>query len=173
MLEFNGVTGVILAGGRSSRMGTNKALLPYRGKPLIEHAKNLLKEIGISSIYISGTIEGYEAISDKTPFNGPASAMMQIIQRFSSSKGIIFIPVDMPLLNSEILTSLFSLRRTACFKEYFLPAVIYSPFNKESSAYSVYQLLQDMEVTEIDLPERFVPYMVNVNTKEDWESIKA
>ena len=31
-----GVTGVILAGGSSSRMGENKALIPYQGRPLIE-----------------------------------------------------------------------------------------------------------------------------------------
>jgi hypothetical protein len=39
------VAGYVLAGGRSSRMGTDKALLELAGKPLIEHAVAKLRRI--------------------------------------------------------------------------------------------------------------------------------
>ena len=46
--------GIVLAGGRSSRMGTSKALLRYKDRPLIEHMQNLLHQAGLDDVYISG-----------------------------------------------------------------------------------------------------------------------
>ena len=46
------ITGIILAGGRSSRFGRDKGLFPFRGKPLVEHAIDILQPI-INDIRIS------------------------------------------------------------------------------------------------------------------------
>ena len=58
MGDFNAIAGVVLTGGRSSRMGQNKALLDYQGKPLIEHMMEILKTTGIKEIFISGDVDG-------------------------------------------------------------------------------------------------------------------
>lgn len=42
---LSSVGAVVLAGGRSSRMGAPKALLPWRGKPLLEHIACVLREV--------------------------------------------------------------------------------------------------------------------------------
>ena len=42
---IDSVTGVILTGGKSSRMGKNKALLPYNGKRLIDAPIEILTRI--------------------------------------------------------------------------------------------------------------------------------
>jgi molybdopterin-guanine dinucleotide biosynthesis protein A len=39
------ITGIVLAGGESSRMGRNKALLPLGGRPLIEIASTMMQEV--------------------------------------------------------------------------------------------------------------------------------
>lgn len=53
------VTGVILAGGHSSRMGSNKALLPYRGGRFIEAIHRLLHDIFPEVILVTNNPEQY------------------------------------------------------------------------------------------------------------------
>lgn len=46
--------GVVLAGGRSSRMGSDKALLNWQGRPLIEHMRALRLSAGAGQVLFSG-----------------------------------------------------------------------------------------------------------------------
>ena len=52
----NGVAAAILAGGKSKRMGQHKALLPYKGKPLIEHLLARLKT-DVQLLFVVGSPE--------------------------------------------------------------------------------------------------------------------
>jgi FdhD protein len=55
-----GITGVILAGGASSRMGSNKALLPHKGGRFIESIYRELSEIFEEVILVTNTPEQYQ-----------------------------------------------------------------------------------------------------------------
>ncbi len=52
-------TGFVLAGGRSSRMGRDKALAMFGGRPLIEIALEMLREAGLNAA-IAGGRSGFE-----------------------------------------------------------------------------------------------------------------
>ena len=45
---------VILAGGQSSRMGKNKALLMREGKTQLQHCVDLMTEMGFAEVKVSG-----------------------------------------------------------------------------------------------------------------------
>lgn len=94
------MNGFVLAGGRSTRMGTDKALLRYSGRPLIEHAIDLLKAAGVAP-HIVGVRPDLAAfapvIEDLHPGCGPLGGIEAGLAA-SNSEANLFLPVDLPLL---------------------------------------------------------------------------
>ncbi len=164
---------IILAGGRSSRMGTNKALLEYKGKILIEHMVDLLKSTELGDIYISGEVEGYKTIPDSQKFQGPACAIIDVMTQLNDYDGALFVPVDMPLLTPEILRSLISYDGSAYFKNHPLPLHIMRATMPNIGEYegkpinSVKDVIKSVNAKAIGLPIEFEKYMQNINTPED------
>ena len=79
--EKNKLFGLILAGGRSQRMGQDKALMSYHGKPQVEYVRDLLKGF-CAEVFISGrpkqnlsVIEDPLQFADVGPLGGILSAM--------------------------------------------------------------------------------------------------
>src|ERR1039457_2185492 len=72
------ISGYVLAGGRSSRMGTDKALLQLAGKPLIAHAVAKLRRI-CADVHILGSKPALAAfaplVPDLHPNCGPVGGM--------------------------------------------------------------------------------------------------
>ncbi len=71
---------VILAGGSSRRMGTNKCLLPYQGVPLIQHVANQLQPLFPSVTVSTNTPETYEflglpMVCDRVSGQGPLAGI--------------------------------------------------------------------------------------------------
>ncbi len=101
------VGGYVLAGGKSSRMGTDKALLQLGGKPLIEHAVNKLRRICmIVNILSSNPALAPFAplISDLHPGRGPIGGIEAVLAH-SIFDWNLFLPVDMPFLPTAFLNS--------------------------------------------------------------------
>ena len=170
MGEYRNIAGVVLAGGRSSRMGQNKALLDYQGKPLIEHMMEILKRSGIKKVFISGDVDGYDCFSDPVPFTGPAEAIKSIIKRLSGYTGYLFVPVDMPLLKPEMLHLLLQQKEGGYFIDWPLPAFITPPY-PESEKKSVQGLLDDCGIYPVALPDLLSSSMKNANTPQDWAEV--
>jgi len=100
--------GFVLAGGRSSRMGSDKAVALFGGIPLIQIALETLAEIGLSA-RIAGSrsrLGGYaQAIPDIFPDAGPLGGIQAGLD--SSQAGWnVFLPVDLPLMPSSLLARL-------------------------------------------------------------------
>ncbi len=162
------IAGIILAGGRSSRMGQNKALMPFNGKPLVEHMVSILQNTGVDDIHISGQLDGYNCIVDNAPFAGPAKAIKSVVQKLPNYDGFLFIPVDMPLLKPDVLKLLLSSSNSSYFTNKPLPAFIKNNiFNTDET--SVKELLKSINATAIELPQKFLPAMVNTNTPQQWQ----
>jgi molybdenum cofactor guanylyltransferase len=99
------VNAFVLAGGQSTRMGRDKALLQFRGGPLIEHALVNLRALGFSP-RIAGTRPDLGAYAPIIPDNYPGSGPLAGIEAALSASDTdlsLFLPIDLPLLPLEFL----------------------------------------------------------------------
>ena len=102
--------GGILAGGKSSRMGTDKAALMLSGHSLMAHMGLVLARAGISDQFFSHP----EHIADEIKGFGPLSGVHAILKKLNSQndnnrfKHIIIIPVDMPAISDFVIRRLQS-----------------------------------------------------------------
>ena len=90
---------VILAGGKSSRMGSCKAELPWGGKTLVEHQVIKISALGISDIMVSGysrPVTGTRFVPDIYPEKGPLSGIHACLCAAKSAACFV-ISVDAPL----------------------------------------------------------------------------
>jgi len=95
--------GVVLAGGRSTRMGCDKALLDWYGRPLLERQLDALRAAGVDELRISGDRPGYRGIADVQPGLGPLGGLAGVAEAVAGDADLLVIPVDMPLLGAALL----------------------------------------------------------------------
>ena len=104
---------ILLAGGLSSRMGEDKAKLQFEGKSLLQRGLSLLETTDSDLILVSGR-EGFpNSVEDIIPHSGPPGALyscLNYLLKLEKLDGspLLIVPVDMPLLNQEVLTTLLS-----------------------------------------------------------------
>jgi molybdenum cofactor guanylyltransferase len=104
------VTGIVLAGGRSSRFGQDKGLFPFRGKPMVLHAIDILQPC-CGEIIISTNrpddyrFTGLQTIFDIHPGCGPIGGMHSGLWHASFSK-VLFLGCDMPLVPAALMVHL-------------------------------------------------------------------
>lgn len=179
-MSINQTYGIILAGGRSSRMGTNKAYLPLENKNLLEHAYQLLIHCGITSILVSGDHEGYTCVSDIHKYRGPVTGILSVWEHIktTSVKTVLVIPVDMPWLVPDLIQELLAKgehNQTVFFEKKPLPCCI-SRFALESMHknhlgmdISLLRFLRQFDALELSIPTDSNHYFYNVNTPDEWQ----
>jgi molybdenum cofactor guanylyltransferase len=101
------VHGFVLAGGKSSRMGQDKALLPFLGRPMIEIAIAKLREF-CAEVSIVGNREdlrGFAPVVREERLNVGPAAGVEAGLLAGTQPWAMFIPVDVPLVPLEALRS--------------------------------------------------------------------
>lgn len=113
-----GITGIVLAGGKSSRMGADKGLLPFRGKPLVAWATGLLsgycRQIIISSNNPDYKAFGYPVISDIYSNSGPMSGIASCLA-VSENEVNLVLTCDMPFVDASVIEALIRQAGSATF----------------------------------------------------------
>lgn len=90
-------TGVVLAGGRSSRMGRDKATLPWGGATLLERMVDQLRQAGAGRVIVSGRPEFAGGVADDAPGRGPVAGLASCLRHCGDGL-LVVVPVDLPLL---------------------------------------------------------------------------
>jgi len=100
------VSGFVLVGGRSSRMGRDKALLPWNGATLAQHTADIVAEATGSATLIGDPARygalGYPVCTDRLPGHGPLSGIVTALT-ISPGEWALVAGCDMPAISSVAL----------------------------------------------------------------------
>lgn len=105
-------TAVVLTGGKSSRMGQPKALLPFDGEPLIVHVVRHLKKIFTEAVVVAAPDQELPELPavlarDDVAYQGPVSGIYHGLN--AATKEVCFVTsCDAPFLNLELIGNLLS-----------------------------------------------------------------
>ena len=108
--------GLVLAGGSSLRMGTDKGRLEYHGESQVVWAERTLSSVCASTLVSVNDDQSQKMpyrdlplIVDTESIGGPARGLLSAHARYPSAAWLV-IGVDMPFLNAKTLTDLVSAR---------------------------------------------------------------
>jgi molybdenum cofactor guanylyltransferase len=101
------LSGIIVAGGQSRRMGTNMALIELEGRPLIQHVLDVLKELSDDLVIVTNTPEQYASfgvrlVGDVIPGRGVLCGIYSGLLAVQNLYSFV-VGCDMPFLNIELL----------------------------------------------------------------------
>lgn len=104
------VSAAVLAGGRSSRMGRNKALLPLNGKTVIEKVIDEVRACCSALMLITNSPDkymhlGYPCRPDVLPGGGPLSGIHAALTH-AGTEYVLVVSCDIPLVRREIFEQL-------------------------------------------------------------------
>ena len=184
-------TGIILAGGKSSRMGEDKGLVLLNGKPMVQYIIEALKEV-VSDIIIISNNESYtkfgipvyaDIIKDKGPVGGIYTGL------YNSTTELNFcISCDVPMISSDFI--LWLLKRSG--KSYITIPMYKDKVHQMIGVYSkqvlsnfkestekghlkLSQVNSDMACEIIDIEKEYANFdeliFSNINTKNELRSI--
>jgi molybdopterin-guanine dinucleotide biosynthesis protein A len=94
----------LLAGGRSSRMGRDKALLPVDGLTFLERVARAASPVArtITVIGREGSFAGYRALPDLRPGLGPLAAIETALSSATTPAALV-VACDLPLVSTALL----------------------------------------------------------------------
>ncbi|MCP1187042.1 molybdenum cofactor guanylyltransferase [Paenibacillus sp. 1781tsa1] len=99
-------TGIILAGGLSSRMGTNKAMLELNGSAVLQHVTKAMRP-AVSRILVAAgphvmtySAMGYDCVQDHYPGKGPLAGLHAALEASDTDSNLV-CACDMPLLQTS------------------------------------------------------------------------
>lgn len=176
------IVGLVLAGGRSSRMGEDKAMLRIDGRSLLERTVRALRDAGAERVAISGTRAG--GIADRWPGTGPVGGIASAMHALPDGEWLV-VPVDMPRLGSAVLAPLLAESRLAAthWQGHPLPMrltmdaaareALDELVTRPGRACSIAALQARLGATALSLDGLDTRLLVNCNTPDEWREANA
>lgn len=181
------VLGVLLAGGQSSRMGQDKALLTLGQNTILERlhqqVQTLTGEVWISRQHDQQVpFAASRVIADQHPGCGPLGGIAAVAEQALSAgfHALLIVPVDLPHCRASDLQPLLQAGQTqntpVCFGHHFLP--LYLPVSSAVCQF-LQQQLHDQAARKsvasvfyafngLTLPEPAGAALTNTNTPDEW-----
>lgn len=191
MMSRPAIQGFVLAGGKSRRMGRDKALMQMGGKELVVRAAEALRPWvhGVALIAPAGRYShlGFPIIADQWPQQGPLAAVCTGLLA-STAAWNVFLACDLPLLSQPFLRLLVNRVRgtradavaprtadgwqplAAAYHKRCGPAFFRAIEAGERSIIASFAALSVEAITPQDLAHADIleTELANINTPEDW-----
>lgn len=176
-------TGIILAGGKSSRMGKDKSQLVVQGKTMLEHAYDTLsplcEEVLISSSTQNLTSFNAKIIPDNYVNKGPLGGL-QACLKASNHEYALVLSCDAPfvarsvyneliarLSNSPVLVSECAGREHPLIGIYNKKALPVIEESLKNDQLKLMDTLEKLKATSIEFPKDQSDQFTNINTPEE------
>lgn len=198
---MTGISLAILAGGLSSRFGSNKALTPIDGRPIIERVLGVVHDLSDDLYLITNTPDLYQhlglrMVADILPEGGALRGLHTALSS-SEREWVLCLACDMPFVQPALLTHLLALIHSvgasewgavvprhpegaepfcaAYRREFCLPEIEPLLANRR---YRLQGLLDRVHVRYVEPPEltNVDPELlsfINVNTPDEWKAAEA
>jgi len=138
------LTALLLAGGRSSRMGFDKATLNIGGEPLWQRQLRVLRELSPAVLWVSARerpswcSREIEVVLDESPRRAPLSGLAAGLSQLRTSH-LLVLAIDLPRISAEHLRKLCDLARPGSGviplnEDYFEPLCAIYPVEAGASA---------------------------------------
>lgn len=187
--KIKNTNGYILAGGKSSRMGTDKGLLLFEGKTMIQYVIDQMQPVFTKLVIVSNNPEyekfGLEVIPDLIKDIGPAGGIYTVLNH-SETKLNFIVSCDMPFVTKEAIDFVFKNRNES-------QIVLLENQGKLEPLFGIYakdceavwlQLIQQNTIKLQDMVLHFklktilgenneifaASFFKNINTKEDFNN---
>ena len=175
---------IILAGGKSSRMGQDKASMILGGKTLIQHIIDNLSSV-FDEIFISGNHSNYPIskgiIKDVTTQKGPMGGIRSALE--FCQEDIFVCSCDMPFVSSDLIENILQKKveyriNVVRFGEKIYPVLGIYPFSIlndlkktiENGNLRMTSFLEQQNAHYIDLEDIFDHQLLTINTPENFKT---
>lgn len=190
---YKDITGVILAGGKSSRMGSAKEFLSVNGRPMLDNVLDVLNPLFCEIFVVTNdkkrfpNLKRAEVVEDLVRGRGPLGGIYTGLRVISSEKAF-FVACDMPFLHNALIRKLLDYARQSdydCVIPRYADRIqpLHAVYSRritqiiedslKGEDLSIMQLIQRCKCKYIDADKEEASSFFNINTPQDLKEIES
>lgn len=185
----NKITAILLAGGKSQRMGTDKGSLYLNGKTFIKRICDAVQPIVGSNILIVSGNKGYDVlgfsrVEDVVENKGPVGGLYTALKE-SKTKINLVLSIDVPLVSTELLQWLIESHNETAMVTQVKRGDKTNPLiavydrsmcavfgeNLAGNQLKLRQVIEDVIHQTIEVPEKWNNQVENINTQQEYQNL--
>ena len=185
MIHPKEITGVVLAGGKSSRFGSNKALCKYDDSTFVALSVKLLsqytQEVVIAGHYSEYETLGVKILKDKYKSIGPLGGIYTALE-YAKTDWALIVTCDMPLITNEIIMYMLASGKgeNIISWKYRDRAMVFPLLISKTKLLDIEEAIQNKkyrmkEIIDVNdalllpIPDNWINHFSNINTQEEYK----